>query len=185
MWLIFGLGNPGKTYAKTRHNLGFMVIDAFSSKFTIPLKDKSKNFSYGKGRVEGTDIILIKPLTFMNRSGAAVRAALKKYPDIDNMLVVHDDLDLDTGVLKIRKSGSAGGHRGIESIIEVIKMKNFPRLKIGIGRPDRISAEEYVLNPLTKQERPVIKKAVEEAADAIAMIIEKGISQAQNRFHRK
>lgn len=185
MWLIVGLGNPGKIYAKTRHNIGFMVIDALSTKFSVPLKNKTKNFTYGKGVIEGVDSILIKPLTFMNRSGAAVRDALKKYKDVDNLLVVHDDIDLNTGTIRIKDNGSAGGHRGVESIIELIDTKDFLRLKIGIGRSDSISAEDYVLSPFTKQERPIIKKTIEKAVDAIAAIPNKGISYAQNKFHRE
>jgi PTH1 family peptidyl-tRNA hydrolase len=112
MWLIVGLGNPGKTYANTRHNLGFLVIDILASNFSIPLKKKTKNYAFGKGRISEEDIILLKPLTFMNKSGVAVRDALKYYRDITQMIVIHDDLDLDVGVIRIRKKGSSGGHRG-------------------------------------------------------------------------
>ncbi len=185
MWLIVGLGNPGRIYAKTRHNLGFMVVDALSSKFSVPLKGKLKNFVYGKDCINGKDIVLIKSLTFMNRSGIAVRDALRKYKDVDNLLVVYDDIDLDKGVIRIRKNGSSGGHRGVESIIELIGTKDFLRLKIGIGRSNRISAEDYVLSPFTKQELPIMKKAIEKAVDAIVMVLDKGISYAQNKFHRE
>ena len=185
MWLIVGLGNPGKIYAKTRHNLGFMVIDELFSKFSIPLKDKSKNFLSGTGCVSGKDVILIKPVTFMNRSGVAVRDAVKKYKDIDNIIVVQDDLDLDTGVIRIRKNGSAGGHRGIESIIEITGTKEFIRVKIGISREDRIPAEDYVLSPFDKQEKPIIKEAIEKAVDAIITILDKGVPSAQNKFHKE
>ena len=184
MWLIVGLGNPGKIYAKTRHNLGFMVIDELSSKFSIPLKDKSKNFLSGAVCISGKDVILIKPVTFMNRSGVAVRDAVKKYKDIDNIIVVQDDLDLDTGVIRIRKNGSAGGHKGIESIIEITGTKEFIRVKIGVSREDRIPAEDYVLSPFDKQEKPIIKEAIEKAVDAIVTILDKGASYAQNKFHK-
>ncbi len=103
MWLIVGLGNPGKIYAKTRHNLGFMVIDEISSRFSIPVKGKSKNFLSGTGCISGKEVVLIKPLTFMNKSGIAVRDAVKKYEEANNIVVVQDDLDLDTGVLRIKK----------------------------------------------------------------------------------
>ena len=185
MWLIVGLGNPGKTYAKTRHNLGFMVIDELSSKFSISVKNKSKNFLSGSGCISGKEVVLIKPLTFMNKSGIAVRDAMRKYEDIDDILIVHDDLDLDTGVLRIRKNGSAGGHKGIESIIEVTGTKDFLRLKIGISRNNRIPAEEYVLGPFDMQEKSVIKEAIEKAVEALVMILDKGVSSAQNKFHRE
>lgn len=183
MWLIVGLGNPGRRYAKTRHNLGFMIVDAISSRFSIPLKGKSKNFVYGKGLINEKNIFLIKPLTFMNRSGNAVKDALRTFKKIDAVIVIQDDIDLDTGAIKIKKNGSSGGHKGIESIIEVTGTKDFIRLKIGIGRPDKISAENYVLSKFDKQERPVIKKALESAVNALVMIIDKGVSHAQNVFH--
>jgi len=185
MWLIVGLGNPGKSYANTRHNLGFMVIDALSSKYSIPLKDKSRNFVYGRGRLDGNDIILLKPLTFMNRSGVAVMGALRKYRDVDNLVVVHDDLDLNPGVIRIKKNGSAGGHRGVESVIEVTGTKNFLRLKIGIGKSDKIPADVYVLKPFTRQELSIIKRTIKKSVEAIAVIINKGILHAQNEFHKE
>ncbi len=184
MWIIIGLGNPGKAYINTRHNLGFMVIDALSSKFSAPLTNKSKNFVYSPAHINSTDVILMKPLTFMNRSGIAVREALKKYRETDGFIVIHDDLDLSTGVIRIRKSGSAGGHNGIESIINHINSKDFLRLKIGIGRSVRIPAEDYVLRNFSRLQKPAIKNAVEKAVDAIATILDKGVSTAQNRFHR-
>ncbi|MBI5055999.1 MAG: aminoacyl-tRNA hydrolase [Nitrospirae bacterium] len=184
MWLVAGLGNPGDDYADTRHNIGFMVMDVLSARFSIPLKNRTKNYISGRGFIEGQDALLIKPLTFMNRSGLAVREAIKKYEDIDNILVVQDDIDTATGVIRIKKSGSSGGHRGVESIIEILGTKDFVRLKIGIGRPDRVPVEEYVLRNFTRQEKAIIKEAVEKAVDAIPIIFNKGISSAQNIFHR-
>lgn len=185
MWLIVGLGNPGNKYAKTRHNLGFMVIDSLSSEMNISLKNKSKNFTYGKGCIDEHNLILTKPITFMNRSGIAVRDACNKFSRIENMIVIHDDIDLDIGKIRIKKNGSAGGHRGIESIIELTGTKDFLRLKIGIGRSTRIPPEDYVLRPFTKKEQSVIKNSIENAVDAVEMIINKGISHAQNEFHKK
>ncbi len=184
MWLVVGLGNPGDDYADTRHNIGFMVIDVLSARFKISIRQKTTNFVYGRGFIEDQKAILIKPLTFMNRSGIAVWDAIRKYEEIDNILVVHDDLDLDTGVIRIKKTGSSGGHNGIQSIIERLGSNDFIRLKIGIGRPNRGPAEKYVLRPFNKQERPVMEEAVERAADAIPVILTKGVSHAQNVFHR-
>jgi PTH1 family peptidyl-tRNA hydrolase len=185
MWLIVGLGNPGRAYAKTRHNLGFMVIDILASKHSIRLKSKLRNFVYSKGCIQGKDIILIKPLTYMNRSGSAVVSALRKFKDVDKLLVVYDDLDLNPGVIRIKKNGSAGGHKGIQSVLEAIGSKDFLRLKVGIGKSDKVQAEDYVLSGFTKLEKPVIKKTVEKAVNAIEVIISKGVSCAQNEFHKE
>ena len=184
MWLIVGLGNPGRKYAKTRHNLGYMVIDALSSKLSISLKNKSKNLVYGGGEVDDEEITLVKPLTFMNRSGLAVREAIRKHKYNYNLLVIYDDIDLRPGVLRIKKSGSAGGHRGVESVIEYLGTKSFPRLKIGIGKSDEMPAEDYVLSKFKRNEMPTVKKAVDKAAEAVLDILSEGISSAQNKFHR-
>jgi PTH1 family peptidyl-tRNA hydrolase len=191
MWLIIGLGNPGRKYTNTRHNLGFVVLDALSKKFSIPIKYSTRYYKYGRGVISNHEVLLIKPLTFMNNSGIAIKEAVNKYRDMESILIIHDDLDLETGRLKIKKKGSSGGHRGIESIIERLNTGDFLRLKIGIGRPclcqgrqaDKISPEEYVLSNFNKQEKAIIKEAVTRAVDAVAMILEKGVSQAQNSFH--
>ena len=120
----------------------------------------------------------------MNRSGIAVKEVLNKYENIDSILVVHDDIDLEPGVIRIKKSGSSGGHKGIESIIETLGTKDFIRLKIGVGRSDRISVEEYVLRNFLRREKPVIEEAVEKAVEAIQLIINKGVSYAQNIYHK-
>jgi PTH1 family peptidyl-tRNA hydrolase len=184
MWLVVGLGNPGDDYANTRHNIGFIVIDTLAARLSIPIRQRTTDFLYGRGLIEEQKAILIKPRTFMNRSGLAIRTALRKYEGINNILVVHDDLDLDTGIIRIRKTGSSGGHNGIESIIESLGTKDFIRLKIGIGRSDRISPEKYVLRSFNKQERPIMEEAVEKAADAIPIILNRGVSLAQNMFHK-
>jgi PTH1 family peptidyl-tRNA hydrolase len=184
MWLVVGLGNPGNVYADTRHNMGFIVIDALADSLSVPLKYKTQNYLYGRGLIGKQEAVFMKPTTFMNRSGIAVRDAINKFEDIENLLVVHDDIDLPPGVIRIKKSGSSGGHKGIESIIEVLNTKDFIRLKIGIGRPNRISVEEYVLRNFNRQERPAIQEAVAKAVEGIPVIIGKGISYAQNMFHK-
>lgn len=185
MWLVAGLGNPGDEYERTRHNVGFMVIDAIAAIFSISIKQKTANFQFGRGFIEDQKAILVKPLTFMNRSGVAVREALFKFDEIENLLVVHDDLDLDTGVIRVRKTGSSGGHNGIQSIIDCLNSKDFVRLKIGISRSDRIPPERYVLRAFNKQEEPVINEAVKNAVDAIRVIISEGIAPAQRLFHSR
>lgn len=185
MWLVAGLGNPGDEYERTRHNIGFMVIEALSARYAISIRQKAANFTFGRGFIEDRKAILMKPLTFMNRSGIAVREALFKFDEIENLLVVHDDLDLDPGVIRIRKTGSSGGHYGIQSIIDCLNSTDFLRVKIGIGRSARISPERYVLRAFTKQEKTVIDEAVENAVDAIRVIISEGIAPAQSRFHKR
>lgn len=183
MWLIAGLGNPGDDYADTRHNIGFMVIDVLAERFNIDVRQKTTNFIYGRGFIGEQKVLLIKPLTFMNRSGIAVGEAMRKFDEIDNILVVHDDLDLETGVIRIRTSGSSGGHNGIQSIIDRLGSNDFIRVKIGIGRQKRGPAEKFVLQNFNKQERPVIKESLEKAADAIQEIFSKDVTSAQNKFH--
>ena len=185
MWLVAGLGNPGDEYAHTRHNIGFMVVDTLAARLSISLKQKTSDLIFGRGFIEGQRSVLIKPLTFMNRSGIAVWDAINRFEDIENILVIHDDLDLETGVIRIRKSGSSGGHNGIQSIIDRLGSQDFNRLKIGISRSERLSAERYVLKPFSKKERPVIEEAVETAADAVIDIVNKGIIYSQNKFHQK
>lgn len=184
MWLVVGLGNPGDMYAGTRHNIGFMVIDHLAGKHAVPLRSGTKMYIYGRGFIGGQEVLLIKPLTFMNKSGTAVREILKKHEDIENILVIHDDIDLETGVIRIRKAGSSGGHRGVESILETLGTNNFIRVKIGIGRSARVPVEEYVLRDFTKREKPVIDESIGMAAEAVALIMSKGLSSAQNIFHR-
>ena len=184
MWLVVGLGNPGEEYADTRHNIGFRVIDTLAAGISVSVKIKTTNYVFGQGFIGEQKMLLMKPLTFMNRSGIAVMGALSKFEDIDNILIVHDDLDLDTGVIRIKKSGSSGGHNGIKSIIDVLNSKDFIRLKVGIGRPNRGPAEKYVLKKFNKQERPLIDEAVINAVDAVSVIVNKGVSHAQNIFHQ-
>ncbi|HBH62447.1 MAG TPA: aminoacyl-tRNA hydrolase [Nitrospiraceae bacterium] len=183
MWLVAGLGNPGDEYADTRHNIGFMVIDALSARCSISIRQKTVNFIYGRGFVGEQKAILMKPLTFMNRSGNALWEAIRLYEEIDNILVVHDDLDLETGIIRIKKSGSSGGHNGVQSIIDRLGSQDFVRVKIGIGRPNRGPAEKYVLRRFNQQQKPVIEEAVERAADAVQEILATGVASAQNRFH--
>ncbi|MBI5741370.1 MAG: aminoacyl-tRNA hydrolase [Nitrospirae bacterium] len=184
MWLVVGLGNPGDIYAGTRHNIGFMVIDVLAESHSLPLKNRARSYIYGRGFINEQETLLIKPLTFMNRSGTAVAEALKRHEDIDNVLVVCDDIDLETGTIRIKKSGSSGGHKGVESIIETLGSRDFGRVKIGIGRPDRISVEHYVLKNFSGREKKAIQEAVLDAAEAITVIVNKGISHAQNIYHR-
>ena len=183
MWLIVCLGNPGRRYSKTRHNVGFMVADDIVTRYGIELKAR-ESYMIGKGSIEGNEVILMEPLTFMNRSGLAVKEVMRKYPlGPENLIVVHDDLDMETGKLKIREKGSSGGHRGIESIIGNLGTREFIRVKIGIGREEGVPAEEYVLRRFGRDQIPFIKDAIVRASDAIAAILKDGVYKAMNEFN--
>jgi PTH1 family peptidyl-tRNA hydrolase len=185
LWLIVGLGNPGRKYARTRHNAGFTVIEKFADDHNIELTEK-KLYTVGKGSVEGAKVVLIKPLTFMNLSGAAVREAFRRFGATpESLIVVHDDLDIEPGRLKIKSGGGTGGHKGIDSIISNIGSKEFIRIKIGIGRSMELPPEKYVLSKFTRQELPAMRIAVEDACEAISTLISSGLEQAMNLYNRK
>lgn len=183
MWLIVGLGNPGIRYSKTRHNIGFIVLEELREKYCLDFREK-KDYRISNGSIDNNEIIIIEPLTFMNRSGMAVQKIVDKFNiPAEKIIVVHDDLDLETGRLKIRKKGSSGGHKGIESIIQFIGSRDFIRIKIGIGRDPFIPAEDYVLSKFRKDELPLIKEAVKEAVDSIHSVVTEGVEKAMNRFN--
>lgn len=184
MWVIAGLGNPGTKYSGNRHNVGFKVIDRIAEEYDIPLEEKDI-YIIGKGALEGVDVILLKPLTFMNRSGLAVKKILnKKNLSPDNLIVVQDDLDMNTGIIKIRKNGSSGGHRGIESVIQEIGTKDFIRVKVGIGRDEYIPVEKYVLMNFKPSEKIQAKDGIIKAAEAVASITAEGVGRAMNKYNR-
>ncbi|BCB96374.1 peptidyl-tRNA hydrolase [Dissulfurispira thermophila] len=188
MWVVVGLGNPGKKYFTTRHNIGFRVIDRLSEKYGIPLEEKDL-YMIGKGVMEGINVILLKPLTFMNRSGLAVKKILKKANiSADNLMnrliVVHDDLDIDVGIIKIRRGGSSGGHRGIESIIQELGTKDFVRIKIGIGRDKTIPVEEYVLQGFKSYEKNLVEDVIILTSHAVTAVVTEGIDKAMNKYNR-
>lgn len=183
MWLVVGLGNPGSKYARTRHNIGFMVLDALAGNLGLTFKEKT-DYRMCDGSMENERIIFMEPLTFMNRSGTAVKKVSGRYPvPPERIIVVHDDLDLPAGRLKIRKRGSSGGHKGIDSIIEHLGTRDFIRVKIGIGRDPLVPAEVFVLSKFRRDEAPLIKDAIQRAAEAIACIVSEGPDQAMNKHN--
>ena len=187
-FLIVGLGNPGKKYEDTRHNIGFEIIDLISKKAKIPLKNKSKLKSQeGSGTLSGEDIILLMPQTFMNLSGEAVKSALDFYKiSTNHLIVVGDDIDLEVGSIRIRATGSSGGHNGIKSIIDHVGSKDFIRVRIGVGKPSskgENAAAEYVLSKIPKSDREELLISVVRAADAVEAIVEKGAAAAANSFN--
>lgn len=188
MKLIVGLGNPGKIYADSRHNTGFQVVKALAENCGAHLKKDNAAYSLsGRCRIEGRDVILALPLTFMNLSGLAVAALLKKHKaGPEDLLVVCDDLDLESGRIKIRASGSSAGQKGLKSIIDSLKNRDFCRLRVGIGRPDEDKdAAEYVLSPFTKKEKEELRHTVEEAVECCKSWITHGIAATMNRFNKR
>ena len=187
MYLIVGLGNPGREYEHTRHNAGFDAIDVLAGKLGADVKEKKHKGLCGKGMIAGEKVILLKPQTYMNLSGESVRAAADFYKiDAEHMIVLYDDIDLDVGKLRVRAKGSAGGHNGIKNIIAHMGTQEFPRVRIGVGaKPDRMDLADYVLGRFSQVERPVMEDAFEEAAEAAIAVVEDGIDAAMNRFNRK
>lgn len=183
MWLLVGLGNPGLRYARTRHNIGFMVLDRLAESLDLSFREKT-DYRACSGSISGHKVVLMEPLTFMNRSGSAVRKVFSKYAVLPaNLIVVHDDLDLEAGKLKIRKKGSSGGHKGIESVIQNLGTQDFIRVRIGIGRDPFVPTEDYVLSKFRKNEKPLIQDAINKAADAVYSIIIHGADKAMNTFN--
>lgn len=185
MWVVAGLGNPGRKYSRTRHNIGFMVIDEIACRYGIKLEEKNGEYATGTCVIGGKDVLLVKPLLYMNRSGGVIRNILSRFNILpENLIVIHDDIDMKTGKLRIKRKGSSGGHKGIESIIKCISSPNFIRLKIGIGRDATLSAEDYVLCRFKRDEVFSIKKAIKRASDAVTSIIHEGVDKAMNRYNR-
>jgi PTH1 family peptidyl-tRNA hydrolase len=184
--VVVGLGNPGPKYARTRHNLGFDVVDKLCELSSETTAGQSKfRALVNEAAVSEHRLLLVKPQTFMNRSGESVRDILAFYKmDPENLLVICDDLDLNLGQLRIRKKGGSGGHKGLQSIIYLLATENFPRLRIGIGHPPNGMVEEYVLECPDMKERVVLDEAVEKASRAVVSILQDGIDHAMNSFHQ-
>ncbi|HHY09520.1 MAG TPA: aminoacyl-tRNA hydrolase [Firmicutes bacterium] len=187
MKVIVGLGNPGLKYARTRHNLGFWVVDELSRRFGIPLQAVKFGAKLGQGLAEGQKIMLVKPQAFMNRSGEAVGRLVNFYRlELSSLLVIYDDLDLAPGRIRLKGSGSAGGHRGVENIIRHLKSPHFPRLRLGIGQPPpEITAAAYVLQGLEADELKILKEACLRAADAVSLWLKEGLIAVMNQYNRK
>lgn len=188
MKLIVGLGNPGKSYAGNRHNVGFQCLDHFASQHRIPITErrlrlKALKAKYGTGEVAGTSVVLAKPRTYMNHSGAAVAQLVHRFGvQIDDLLVIYDDLDLPLGKLRIRQQGGAAGHKGVASIIASLGSEEFPRIRVGIGRPegDEVS---YVLSDFAAEEKDIAREAIARVADVLLCILAEGIEAAMNRYN--
>ncbi len=185
MKLVVGLGNPGPEYALTRHNLGAIVLDVLSNAISAPLVKKGHGARYGTGRIAGENVLLVCPETFMNLSGLAV-ARLVRYYDVamSDLIVIHDDLDIPFGDIRVKEGGGDGGHKGLMSIIEQLGDPDFIRVRVGIGRPARKKmVESYVLGRLTEMEMREISKIAERSMEAIRTIISSGAARAMSEFN--
>lgn len=183
--LIIGLGNPGDRYLKTRHNIGFMVADKLSDDFNISLGKNKFQAIYGKGQIEGIDTVVIKPLTFMNKSGLSISRFANFYKVADrDIVVVHDDIDLNFGRIKIKEKGGDGGHKGIRSIIDALGGNEFCRLRMGVGRSEfGIDVSDHVLGAFTVKEQSVLNDFIKVARDAVVTILCKGTKEGMNLFN--
>lgn len=188
MYIIAGLGNPTKEYENTRHNIGFMAIDALADKYNISVMDCKHKALIGKGMINGTKAVLVKPLTYMNLSGEAVRSVVDYYKaDAQSeLIVIYDDVSLDVGQLRIRKKGSAGGHNGIKNIIANLGGDTFMRIKIGVGeKPKGYDLADYVLGHFTKEELAVMHESLEKVDGAVNLMIEDKVDEAMNQYNKK
>ena len=184
MKLVVGLGNPGRSYETTRHNIGFWVIDAFCADHNISLSTLGNKDQIGQGVLGSTDFLLVKPGSYMNRSGVTVRKMLADFKiDPADMVVIQDDLDMECGRIRIRTKGSAGGHRGVASVIDAIGSDRFLRIKIGIGRSAQQPIVDYVLTSFSQQEREAAQKGVDQAVSALPLLLEGKVTEAMNRYN--
>lgn len=187
MKFIVGLGNPGVRYQWTRHNIGFLVVDWLANNHHILISTKRFQTLYGTGWIDSHKVILAKPMTFMNQSGESVKKAVNFFQaDMGDLIVIHDDLDLPFGRLRFKRRGGDGGHQGVRSIIERMGGNNFLRLKVGIGRPPRgIEPAEYVLSSFDEAQQPYLDWILNQAAEALVVMLSEGVERATNRYQKK
>ena len=185
MYLIIGLGNPEAEYSKTRHNMGFNTINKIAQQYNIEINKNRFQGLYESAVIEGQKIILVKPQTYMNLSGNCVKEIADFYKvQKEEILVIYDDMDIEPGKIKIRKKGSSGGHNGMKSIIQMLGTEEFPRIRIGIGRPEHNGDEiNYVIGAIPGEEIPKLEEGVEKAKDAVIEILKNGIDSAMNKLN--
>jgi PTH1 family peptidyl-tRNA hydrolase len=186
--LVVGLGNPGPRYAATRHNIGFRVLDRLAAEFAIEVSREKFTAVFGRGRIEDVEVVVAKPLAFMNRSGLPVRSLAEFFRiSSQDLLVIHDDIDLDYGRLKIKEKGGHGGHNGIRSLIDAFGGGDFVRLRVGIGRSEtgEQPVADYVLDHFTRGEAAELPRIIERARDAVVTILCKGTRIGMNQFNTK
>ena len=187
MYIIAGLGNPTREYEKTRHNVGFEVIDVLADMLGTTVEEKKFKGLYGRGIIGGEKVLLLKPQTFMTLSGESVKAAADFYKvDHEHIIIIYDDISLDPGQLRIRLKGSAGGHNGIKNIIAYLGTQEFPRIKVGVGaKPPKMDLADYVLSRFGAEEQKIMDEAFGEAAEAAVMMMTTGAERAMNHYNAK
>ena len=187
MKIIVGLGNPGRTYERTRHNAGFMALDELARNLRVDGTQEKHHALIGKARIDSEESLLVKPQTYMNDSGRAVAAILRDaYKTVSDLIVLHDDLDLPLGSVRVKIGGGHGGHNGLRSIIECLGSSDFIRVRIGINRPAlNMDAADYVLSPFLAEERPVAAEAIAKAAETIRRIVVEGPARAMDIVNQK
>ena len=185
MYLIAGLGNPGKQYFATRHNIGFSAIDYISQKYNVNVSKIKYKGLFGEGEIAGQKVVLLKPQTFMNLSGESIIAACNWYKiPPENVIILHDDISLPVGKLRIREKGSAGGHNGLKSIIAHLNSDNFCRMKIGVGAPNpETDLADYVLGRISKEEEKILFDVLTRVSDAVFEYISNGAMSAMNKYN--
>jgi len=187
MKLIVGLGNPGKEYAGNRHNIGFLCLNYFARLNRIEFNKKQSKARVGQGSVSGTSVILSKPQTFMNASGESVKLLVEKYKiNLEDLIVIHDELDLPPGKIRIKSGSSAGGHRGAQSIISCLGRQDFIRIRVGIGRPlngDEDHIINYVLEDFTGEESKIFEEIIPKVSEAIHSILTAGLTATMNKYN--
>ena len=185
MYLIVGLGNPEDEYSNTRHNMGFDTVNKLGKQYDIEINKKKFKGVYGTGNIEGEKVIILKPQTYMNLSGESIKEAIDFYKiDNKNLIIIYDDIDIKPGIVKLRKTGGPGTHNGMKSVIQNIQMKEFPRVRVGIGMPEhKNDLINYVIGKIPKEEIEILDKSTTKAKEAVIEIIKNGINRAMNKFN--
>lgn len=185
MYLIVGLGNPEKDYANTRHNMGFNTINKLAKQYDIEVTKTKFKGLYGSGIIEGEKVILLKPQTFMNLSGESIKEVIRFYKiEPEQLIIIYDDIDIEPGIIKIRKTGGPGTHNGMKSVVHELNTQNFKRIRIGIGMPEeKENLIEYVIGAIAEEDKEKLEKGTELAKEAVIEIIKSGIDKAMNQFN--
>ena len=185
MYLIVGLGNPEEEYKGTRHNMGFDTINKIKDEYGIEVNKNGFKGLYGKGIIEGEKVILLKPQTYMNLSGESIIEAVKFYKiKQEEFIVIYDDIDIEPGIIKVRKKGGPGTHNGMKSVVQMLATEEFSRVRIGIGQPqDKSNLISYVIGKVPNDEKEILEKGVIKAKEAVIEIIKNGIDSAMNKFN--
>ena len=185
MYIIVGLGNPEPEYSNTRHNMGFDTINKLAKKYNIEFSKTNFKGIYGTGIIEGEKVILLKPQTYMNLSGESVKKIIDFYKlNTENLIIIYDDIDIEPGIIKLRKTGGSGTHNGMKSVIKEIGTEKFPRVRVGIGKPEhKGDLINYVIGKIPEEDKKILEKSTDIARDAVIEIIKSGIDKAMNKFN--